>query len=64
MRNELVTPFWKNALNSLPVHLRSRYAHELAAAERLELRIDALVEAWSRAKGAFARTFRTLRSAH
>jgi hypothetical protein len=50
MRNQLVTPFWKNALESLPVYLRPRYANQLAAAERWELRLDALVELWSRLK--------------
>jgi len=48
MRNELVTPFWKNALNSLPANLRPRYASYMAAAERWELRIDAVVELFSR----------------
>ena len=64
MRNELVTPFWKNALESLPVSLRARYAHDIAAAERWELRIDAVVEAAARAKSAFSRMFQTPRSAH
>jgi hypothetical protein len=41
MRNELMTPFWKNALASLPASVRSRYAADIAAAERWELRIDA-----------------------
>lgn len=64
MRNTLVTPFWKNALESLPAGLRSRYAKDIAAAERWELRIDAVVQAWSRAKSAFTRTVQTPRSAH
>jgi hypothetical protein len=50
MRNELVTPFWKNALNSLPADLRPRYEHHIAAAERWELRLDALVEFCARLK--------------
>jgi len=62
--NELVTPFWKNALESLPESLRARYAHDIAAAERWELRIDAVVEGLTRAKGAFNRMFQTPRSAH
>jgi hypothetical protein len=56
MRNELVTPFWKNALESLPASLRTRYAPDIAAAERWELRIDAVIEAWTRVKGALTRT--------
>jgi hypothetical protein len=62
--NELVTPFWKNALESLPESLRARYAHDIAAAERWELRIDAIVERLTRAKSAFSRIFQTPRSAH
>ena len=48
MHNQLLTPFWKNALESLPAYLRPRYVKHLAAAERWELRLDALVELWSR----------------
>jgi hypothetical protein len=56
MRNELVTPFWKNALESLPASMRSRYAQDIAAAERWELRIDAVIKGWTRAKAALTRT--------
>ena len=54
--NELKTVFWKNALESLPASIRSRYAKDIAAAERWELRIDAVVRSWTRAKAAFGRT--------
>ena len=54
--NELVTPFWKNALESLPASLRSRYAHDIAAAERWELRIEAVTEMLARVKSAFSGT--------
>lgn len=64
MRSQLVTPFWKNALESLPVELRSRYVHEIEAAERWELRLAALIETGSRARSALARLFQTPRSAH
>jgi hypothetical protein len=64
MRNALVTPFWKKALESLPRELRPRYVHELEAAERWELRVAAFIEAGSRARSAFARMFQTPRSAH
>jgi hypothetical protein len=50
MRNDLVTTFWKNALHSLPADLRPRYEQHIAAAERWELRLDAIVELWSRVK--------------
>lgn len=52
--NELVTPFWKNALESLPASLRSRYAQDIAAAERWELRIQAIGEFLARAKAALS----------
>jgi hypothetical protein len=57
--NELKTMFWKNALESLPASIRSRYVQDIAAAERLELRIDAVVRSLSRAKAAVSRTFQT-----
>lgn len=63
MRNELVTPFWKNALESLPASVRARYAQDIAAAERWELRIEAIVELLSRAKAALRGTSQS-RSAH
>jgi len=50
MRNDLETIFWKNALHSLPAHLRPRYEQHIAAAERWELRLDAIVELVSRVK--------------
>jgi len=56
MRNEIVTPFWKNALASLPAEVRSRYAYDIAAAERWELRIDTAVKGLTRARSAFSRT--------
>ena len=64
MRNELTTQFWKNALLSLPANVRSRYVHQIEQAERWELRLNAIVEAWSRAKAAFGRTFQIPRGAH
>jgi hypothetical protein len=54
MRNEFVTRFWQNAYASLPESTRERYAAQLHAAERWELRLDALVETFSRAKQAFS----------
>ena len=56
MRNEIMTPFWKNALASLPASVRPRYAADLAAAERWELRIDSAFKRWTRAKSAFSKT--------
>jgi hypothetical protein len=64
MRNQFVTPFWKNLHQSLPPHLQEQYANEMRAAERWELLIDSLVQPVSRAKAALVRSFQTLRSAH
>jgi hypothetical protein len=52
MRNHLVTPFWKNALDQLPPAIRERHVRDVEAAERWELRLNALIETWSRAKSA------------
>jgi hypothetical protein len=57
MRNAIVTPFWKNALASLPASVRPRHAADIAAAERWELRLDSAVKRWTRARSAFTRTF-------
>jgi len=55
MRNEIMTPFWKNALASLPAEVRSRYACDIAAAERWELRIDKAIKRWTRARTALSK---------
>lgn len=50
MRNAPLTPFWKNALAQLPPGVRERHVRDIEAAERWELRLNALIETWSRAK--------------
>jgi hypothetical protein len=60
MRNELVTPFWREAHGSLPAQVRDRYLDEFVAAERWELTIGSLIEAWTRAKNAARGLFQTL----
>ena len=54
MRNQFATSFWQSAYASLPGPVRERYAADLRAAERWELRMDALIESWSRAKQLFS----------
>ena len=49
MRNEFVTPFWKNALASLPESVQARYELQLHAAERRELAFGKVIEVLSRA---------------
>ena len=55
MRDTLTTPFWQDAYRSLPEEVRHRYLAHLESAERWELRLDATIEAASRAKAALAR---------
>ena len=55
MRNEFETRFWQNAYTSLPASVRARYATQLRAAEQWELRLDAVLEAWTRTKQLFTR---------
>jgi hypothetical protein len=56
--------FWRQAANSLPEQVRSRYAAEFERAERWELALDAALEALARVKAALSRMFHTPRSAH
>jgi hypothetical protein len=55
MRNEFVTPFWKNALASLPESVRPRYELQLHAAERWELALGTVIEAFSQISRVFGR---------
>jgi hypothetical protein len=55
MRNEFVTSFWRGAYASLPAQVRTRYFAQLHAAEQWELRLDALIETFSRAKQLLSR---------
>jgi hypothetical protein len=64
MRNEFATPFWKNALNSLPREVRGRYALQLQAAERWELALGRVIETLSRARAGFGRLFHAPTGAH
>jgi len=62
--NEFVTPFWKNALKSLPKPLQERYSLQLHAAERWELAFGAMFEWLSHARDALARLFHLPTGAH
>ena len=64
MRNEFVTPFWKNALASLPEAVQARYTLQLQAAERWELGFGTLIETVSRAWNGIGRLFQTPTRAH
>jgi hypothetical protein len=62
--NEFVTPFWKDALASLPEAVQYRYSLQLHAAERWELAFGNLIELLSRAWAGVGRLFHTPSSAH
>ena len=64
MRNEFVTPFWKNALASLPKEVQNRYTLQLQAAERWELAFGRLIETVSRAWNGIGRLFQAPTRAH
>jgi len=64
MRNEFVTPFWKDALESLPEQVRYRYALQMKAAERWELAFGSLIEFFSRARSGIGRVFHAPKVAH
>jgi hypothetical protein len=51
MRSAFVTPFWKNALASLPKSVQPRYEQQLHAAERWELALGTVIETLSRTFG-------------
>jgi hypothetical protein len=50
MREELRTPFWRAAFESLPPAVRQRYLSQLKAAERWELALDSVFALFSRAR--------------
>jgi len=50
MREELRTPFWREAAESLPPAVRRRYLPELRAAERFDIALDAVIALFSRGR--------------
>ena len=62
--HEFVTPFWKNALMSLPKPLRERYSLQLHAAERWELGFAAVFQSLSDARDTLYRLFHLPKGAH
>ena len=54
----LKTKFWRNAAASLPENVRARYLADIAQAERIELAIDAMLEALARPGEFLPRTAR------
>ena len=58
----LKTEFWKKAAATLPAAVRARHIGDIARAERFELLLDGVFEAWSAVRLAFARA--TARPTH
>jgi hypothetical protein len=58
------TKFWRDVSGQLPADVLARHLADLQRAERWELALDRLIEAWSRLKLAFTRAFHTPRGAH
>jgi hypothetical protein len=59
------TKFWRDAAARLPLSVRTRYLAELHHAERVELALGRVVDAFRRVKNAFRRPpFHTPRGAH
>ena len=58
------TKFWREVSRQLPADVRARHLADLQRAERWELALDRVIEAWSRLKVAFTRAFHTPRGAH
>jgi hypothetical protein len=50
----LKTAFWQKAAQSLPAGVRARHLGDIARAERFEILVDAVINAASRLKEAFA----------
>jgi len=50
----LKTAFWKRAAGSLPASVRARHVDAIARAERFEILLDGVIDAWGRVKSAFA----------
>jgi len=67
MRDELLTPFWRAAFESLPPAVRQRHLLQLKAAERFELALDRAIRIFWRAGKSLGRLLQTpprRRSAH
>ena len=50
----LKTEFWKRAAGKLPAEVRARHIGDIARAERFEILLDGVIDAFSWLKGAFS----------
>lgn len=53
----LKTEFWKKAAATLPAAVHARHIGDIARAERFELLLDGVIDAWSQVRTALARAF-------
>ena len=51
----LKTKFWQKAAGSLPASIHERHIGDIARAERIDILVDGLVDAWSQLKAFYAR---------
>jgi len=51
----LKTRFWQRAAGSLPASIRDRHIGDIARAERIDILVGGLVDAWSQLKAFCAR---------
>ena len=64
MHKEFTTIFWQRAYDSLPAQVRGQYLTQMKAAERWELTIGEVLQAWTRAKNAVLKVVQTPSRAH
>ena len=64
MHKEFTTIFWQRAYDSLPAQVRGQYLTHMKAAERWELTIGEVLQAWTRAKNAVLKVVQTPSRAH
>ena len=50
----LKTEFWKKAAGALPAEVRARHIGDIARAERFEILLEGVIDAFSWLKGDFA----------
>ena len=53
----LKTRFWQNAALQLPASVRERYLADLARAERFEILLDGVIDAFAQTRLAIVRAF-------
>lgn len=51
----LKTEFWKRAAGSLPASVRARHVGDIARAERIDILVEGIVDAWSQLRTFYAR---------